>query len=183
MTDSSSDPQILRICDLAPNTPYRFNLSPDAPARAGLAQELGISGIRKLSFQGVLQADGRSDWLLEAKLGATVVQPCVVTLEPVVSRIDQPVLYRFTADFVLPEEGEETEMSQDETLEPLPDEIDLNRIMSEALALALPDYPRSVGATLETDSFAPPGVKPLTDDDTKPFAGLAGLRDKLDESK
>jgi len=183
MNDYRSDPHILRICDLAPSKPYNFSLSPDAPARAALAQELGISSIRKLRFQGVLQADGRADWRLEAKLGATVVQPCVVTLEPVVSRIDQPVVHRFTTDFSMPQEGEETEMPQGETLEPIPDEIDLTCIMAEALTLALPDYPRSKGAALKTDGFAAPGITPMTDEDAKPFAGLADLRDKLGKSE
>ena len=182
MNDHSQTPPVYRINELSAHKPHRFSIAPDAPARARLARELGITGIRKLSFQGTLEADGNSDWKLEATLGATVIQPCVVTLEPVVTRIDRQVLRRFIAGLAPPQEGEETEMPEDETIEALPDEIDTARIMAEALALALPDYPRSNGAMLETDSFAPPGVTPMADEDTKPFAGLAGLRDKLDKS-
>jgi uncharacterized metal-binding protein YceD (DUF177 family) len=183
MTDHNSAPGILSFRDIAPSKPYRFSLTPDAPARAALARELGISNIRKLMFQGVLQADGKSDWLLEAKLGATVIQPCVVTLEPVRTRIDKPVSRRFIAGLFTPEEGEEVEMPEDETLEALPEELDISRVMAEALALALPDYPRSTGAVLETDRFTAPGIAPMTDEDIKPFAGLAGLRDKLGKSE
>ncbi len=182
MTDFKTESKIIRFCDLSQNSPTRFSLTPDATSRAALAQDLGISGIRKLTFQGNVQADGRSDWVLEAKLGATVIQPCVVTLEPVVSRIDQPVTHRFIADFTTPQEGEETEMPQDETLEPVPNEIDLTRIMAEALALALPDYPRIKGAQLENSNFAAPGIKPMTDAEARPFAGLSKLRDTPDKS-
>ncbi len=182
MNDHGKIQTVYRIKELSARKPLRFSLAPDAPERARLARELGISDIRKLTFEGDLQAEGISDWRLEATLGATVIQPCVVTLDPVTTRIDRPVIRRFIAGLATPQEGEETEMPEDETIEALPDEIDTARIMAEALALALPDYPRSQGAALETDSFAPPGVNPMTDQEAKPFAGLAGLRDKLDKS-
>ena len=182
MADHNQTDPVFRLGELSARKPHRFNLAPDAAARADLARELGISGIRKLAFQGTLQADGKTDWKLEATLGATVIQPCVVTLEPVITRIDRPVLRRFITGLAAPQEGEETEMPEDETVESLPDEIDTMRIMAEALALALPDYPRGDDARLETDSFAPPGITPMTNEDLKPFAGLAELRDKLDKS-
>ncbi|VAW05646.1 Conserved hypothetical protein, gene in Ubiquinol-cytochrome C chaperone locus [hydrothermal vent metagenome] len=182
MNDHSQAQPVYRISELSGRKPHRFSLTLDAPARAVLAQELGITGIRKLTFQGSLQADGKSDWVLEATLGTTVIQPCVVTLEPVVTRIDRRVIRRFIAGHATPQDGEDTEMPEDETVEALPDEIDMARIIAEALTLALPDYPRSDDAALETDSFAPPGITPMTNKDVKPFAGLAELRDKLDKS-
>jgi len=44
-----------------------------------IAEELGLSDLRKLRLQGRVFEDG-TDWVLDAQLGATVVQPCVVTL-------------------------------------------------------------------------------------------------------
>jgi hypothetical protein len=55
--------------------------------------------------------------------------------------------------------------------------------MAEALALALPDYPRAPDAELEAGQFAAPGVAPMTDDEAKPLAGLAALRDRLRRSR
>ena len=78
----------LRVSDLSANRPNAFDLRPEAEARAAIAAALEISGLRKLRFQGAILADAGQDWRLEARLGATVVQPCVVTLEPVVTRID-----------------------------------------------------------------------------------------------
>jgi uncharacterized metal-binding protein YceD (DUF177 family) len=110
-----------------------------------------------------------------------VVQPCVVTLAPVTTRIEEDVERRFLADPPPMPEGE-VEMPGDESAEPLPDVIDLGAVLAEALALALPDYPRAEGAALEEAQFAAPGTRPMSDDDAKPFAGLAGLRDDLDKN-
>ncbi len=38
---------------------------------------------------------------------------------------------------------DEAEMPEDDTAEPLPEVIDPGAVMFEALALALPDYPRA----------------------------------------
>jgi uncharacterized metal-binding protein YceD (DUF177 family) len=157
-----------------------FTLEPDADARRAAAARLGIDAVRKLRFEGTLAPEGTRDWRLEARLGATVVQPCVVTLAPVTTRIDTVVLRAYLADFVEPEE-DEAEMPEDETQEPLPDRLDLADVMLEALALALPDYPRAEGAELGGAAFAEPGVKPITDEDARPLAGLAALRDLLRE--
>ena len=56
--------------------------------------------------------------------------------------------------------------------------IDLAEVAAEALALALPLYPRAPGAELGTLVAAPDGVAPLSDADLKPFAGLAALARK-----
>lgn len=153
-------------------------VSPDDAGRAALARDLGLLGLRKLRLAGRLIPEGTRDWRLEAMLGATVVQPCVVTAEPVTTRIDEPVLRRYLAEMPEPE-GEEVEMPEDDSAEPLPAALDLGAVLAEALALALPLYPRSEGAALGEARFAGPGVMPMTDDDAKPLAGLAALRDRL----
>jgi uncharacterized metal-binding protein YceD (DUF177 family) len=141
---------------------------------------MGISGVKKLLFEGQLTPNGRGDWRLDATLGATVVQPCVVTLAPVTTRIDEKVTRRFLSRWSEPEAGSETEMPEDDTTEPLGSAIDPAAVMAEALALALPDYPRAEGADLGTAVFTEPGAEPLTDEAAKPFAGLADLKKKLE---
>lgn len=158
--------------------PVDFCLLPDAAARQSAAESLGIEAVRKLRFEGVLEPVGRDDWRLIATLGATVVQPCVVTLTPVTTRIDTEVARTYVADYAEPE-GEEVEMPEDDTVEPLPARLDLSGVMLEALALALPDYPRAEGVQFEDANFAAPGVAPMTDEEAKPLAGLAALRDRM----
>ena len=170
----------LRVADLPQNSPTPFDLTPNPAELKTLAQELGLSGLRKLRFSGTLRAQGKRDWMLVAQLGATVVQPCVVTLEPVTTRIDTPVQRLFLAD--LPEtDAAEVEMPEDDTVEQLTATIDPAQIMIEALALALPLYPRKDGADLGEAVFAAPGTQAMRDEDARPFANLANLRDQLNK--
>ena len=180
MPDPATLPeQIVRLSELPARKPHRFALEPAPEACAAVAETLGIREVRKLRFAGALAPDGNRDWRLRAELGATVVQDCVVTLEPVTTRIDEEVTRAYHADFV-PPEGPEAEMPEDETAEPLPAALDLAQVMVEALALAVPPYPRAPGAETGEAVFTEPGRTPLRDADMQPFAGLAGLRDALD---
>ncbi|MFN4100050.1 MAG: YceD family protein [Pararhodobacter sp.] len=161
----------LRVSDLSTRGGMRFHLAPSPEVRAGLAGELGALKIRKLDFRGTLTAEGRHDWRLEGMLGATAIQECVVTGEPVTTRIDTTIIRRFLRDMPEPAEPE-AEIPDDDTLEPLGASIDPGAVMTEALALALPDYPRAPGAELPesaTDDTGP-------DERPNPFAALAALK-------
>lgn len=169
-----------RSAELTGNRRRAFDLRPDAETRRALAEELGLLELSSLRFSGELRPDGRADVALDARLEAEAVQACVVSLAPVPARINLPVLRVYVADMVVPE-GEEVEMPEDDSREPLPDVIDLDAVLVEALALALPDYPRAEGVTLGEQVFAADGVEPLRDEALKPFAGLAALKAKLEK--
>ena len=175
-------PSALRVSDLSPGGKNSFSLRPDGPAMDAIARALDISGLRKLSFEGAITPLGQSDWQVSARLGATVTQPCVVTLEPVTTRIDTEVTRQFIANYIEPAEAE-VEMPEDDTTEPLGTWIDPEAIMHEALALNLPDYPRKDDAAMGQMVHAAPGMKPMTDEDAKPFAGLAGLKARLEDGE
>ena len=170
----------LRLSSLPRNAPRSFDLRPDDTARGQLARELGLDGLRKLRFHGTLTPLAGKDWALKAKLGATLVQPCIVTGAPVTTRVDVTVSRAYQKDFVMPSEAE-AEMPEDDSVEALPETLDLETVMTEALALNVPDYPRAQGAELGSLTATPPGAEPLRDEDTKPFAGLSALKAKLDE--
>ena len=110
-----------------------------------------------------------------------MVQPCVVTLEPVQTRIDVDVTRLFVQDYEEPEETE-VEMAEDDRTEPLGAWIDPAVVMIEALALEIPEYPRADGAELGQAVYTKPGEAPMTDEDARPFAGLANLKDQLKDS-
>ena len=182
-------PRRLRVSALDPENPTPFRFEPSAAERGEIAARLGLEKLKKLRFQGSIEAEGAEDWRLDAMLGATVVQPCVVSLEPVTTRIDAPVTRRYLrkladreAEIAASGTGEEgIEIPEDDAAEPLGREMDLWEVMIESLALALPDYPRSPGAALEKGEYAPPGSAPQAREEPRenPFAGLAALRRKL----
>ena len=170
----------LRVADLSQKAENGFALRPGPDRLADIAKELELSALRKLSFEGRVKPLGTSDWVLEARLGATVVQPCVVTLEPVTTRIDVDVTRQYLRDYKEPEEPE-AEMPEDDTTEALGAWIDPGVVMLEALALAVPDYPRKDDASLGQMVYTKPGEVPMTDEDARPFAGLADLKSKLEK--
>lgn len=176
--EAGPSPYALRVADLPQGRDIPVELVPDTEELAGLARKLDLLDLKKVRFVGTLRPIGRRDWELTAHLGATVVQTCVVTLDPVTTRIESDVERRFLADFEEPEDGE-SEMPEDEAAERLGSNIDPAQVMAEALALALPLYPRKPEVERVVLDVTEPGKTPMTDEDAKPFAGLAGLRDAL----
>ena len=169
--------------NLRPNKRFAFDFRPSLQSCEGLTIELGVLRISNLKLKGTLKAFGESGWLLKAHLGASVTQSCVITLQPVKTRIEASVVRKFlkiseTNDINL---GchEDIRLQQDETTEPLGTGVNLPELLKETLLLELPLYPKAKGANLTTVSFTAAGVKPMTDEDTKPFASLASLKSKL----
>ncbi len=95
------------------------------------------------------------------------------------TRVDEEVSRRFLKS--LRPDGPEVVLAPgeaDDDIEPLGARIDLGAIALEALALALPAYPRRPDAAL-VDSEPNAGGEGLE----KPFASLAALRDRLRDSE
>ncbi|MGI9390923.1 MAG: YceD family protein [Boseongicola sp.] len=170
----------LRLAELTSKT--KFELLPNAQARRLLSEQFGISEIKKLRFSGSLSPDGKNDWRLDGILGATVVQQCVVTLAPVTTRIDETVVRSYLAEVPAPAESDEIEMPEDDTVEPIPETVDLTQIMEEALALALPPWPRAEGVEPVEMNVAAPGIAPLSSETSNPFSSLKSFRDRLSDS-
>lgn len=169
----------LRVSDLAQNSATRFEITPETGVMRAIADELELSSVRKMRFVGEIRAQGSADWVLTGTLGATVIQPCAVTLAPITTRIDTPVSRTFLRDFDEDEESPEVEIPEDDSIEPLGAWIDPEAVMIEALSLATPDYPRAPGVELGEMVLTEPGKAPLTDEAARPFAGLADLQAKL----
>ncbi|MBB5516367.1 uncharacterized metal-binding protein YceD (DUF177 family) [Rubricella aquisinus] len=145
-----------------------------------LAAILDAIEVPKFRMTATLSPLGRDGWSLKGSVRATVIQPCVVSLRPVVSRIDAPISLRY-----MPEERPNadievmTELSDDVDTEPLTPQIDVGLAAQEALALALPPYPRHKDASLPAMDDA--GDTPdAAEEKPNPFAALSELRDKLE---
>jgi uncharacterized metal-binding protein YceD (DUF177 family) len=179
LTRSRDNPEFARVIEVARLeglAEFAFDLRPTDDETRALARLLGARSLRKMRFAGRLQRIAAGGWALEAALGATVVQTCVVSLDPVTARVDQPVRRRFLpaprpdAPGAAPDEADD--------VEPLGERIDLGLVAIEEMALALPDYPRKPGASLDRAARAAAAARPEAE--VKPFAALAALRDKLD---
>ena len=91
MTVPANQPERLRVAHLNPRAPTPFSLTPDAHRCAAIAAELGISALSRLTFAGEIRAEAGEAWALTGRLCAHVTQPCVVTLKPVKTRLEETV--------------------------------------------------------------------------------------------
>lgn len=152
-------------------------LTASAAQRAAIAT---LGGLREVleataSFDLVPIHQGRVK--VTGRLRATVGQTCVVTLDPVDNRIDEPIDLVFAPPSQIPEMADLVDDDLppgDEAPDPLePIErggiIDLGQVATDALFLAIDPYPRRPDAV-----FQPP-VTP-EDPDEHPFAALKALK-------
>lgn len=126
-----------------------FAIAAEPSERVALARRLGLERLDRLRAEGtVARAPGEPLLTLTGRLEAEVTQLCVVTLEPVPSRLEVE-LHRVFALGQGPQEEEIVVDPLREEPEPLEgDVLDLGEIVAEELALALDPYPRAPGAGL-----------------------------------
>ena len=104
---------------------------------------------------------------VEGEVSARITQTCVVSLEPFEVDVEEPVEARFLprdAKRPAPESGADEFVDPDEPDEIVDGRVDLGKLASEFLTLALDPYPRKPGA-----AFAPPADLA---EEGSPFSGL-----------
>lgn len=148
-----------------------ITIDADAPSRDALARDLGIPAIERLHAELTVKP-ARGGARVRGHVSATVVQTCVVSLEPFEAAVEEEIDVRFSRHRA-PAPGTEIDLdaSGEDGPEPLEgDIIDVGALAAEHLALGLDLYPRKPGVTFE-DIVEAPGEEARP----SPFAGLAGL--------
>lgn len=164
-----------RVAQLNPHRPIPVDIKPDDGLLIGLAHELEVIRIESLRLEGRLSAQGEQDWMFEGRVTGVVIQACVATLEDVTTQVNEDIRRIWVHDYKHPDE-DEMEMGE-EDIDPLGAVIDMGDVLTEALTLALPQYPR-----LETapQVEAAPQEPDEGEAKRKPFADLAALLQKRD---
>jgi hypothetical protein len=162
-----------------PDTGLHRELEASAAERRAMAD---VAGLRE-----ILSADAAFDLMpksggrvhVTGRVRARVGQTCVVTLDPIESDIDEDVDLMFAPEAEarrltdLIEEGQDSEEPPDVADPPeaiMGGIIDLGRLATDALFLAIDPYPRKPGAVFETEVATP-------DPEDHPFAALKALQD------
>ena len=120
--------------------------------RAALARRFGLLGFDLLAATLRIESgDGKGVLRLEGHLSAEVSQACVVTLEPVASRLEEDFTLLYSLEPGPASDGAEKEVVVDpeaeDPPEPLgPGGLDLGEVVAQQLAVALDPYPRAPGA-------------------------------------
>jgi uncharacterized metal-binding protein YceD (DUF177 family) len=157
-----------------PDTGRHIDLAADAQARAVVARLAGLAALPRLEASFDVTPRGRGGLRVVGQVSATVVQTCVVTLEPIENEIDAPVDLVFVPAGALPpagRDGGEVEVPLEDAPEPLVGgHIDLGAIATEFLILAVDPYPRKPDAVFHSPAAG--------DDSAHPFQPLAALKRK-----
>jgi uncharacterized metal-binding protein YceD (DUF177 family) len=152
-------------------------LEATAEERSSLARRFDLVELRSLSASGRLERDGR-DLCFRGQLQAEVVQSCVVSLEPVASRIQEPIERRYrrlAPGEALLEPGLLADPQAAE-VEPLRGtSIDFGEAVAEELGLALEVYPRAGDAYERLPALGPDVSLGDAEPPASPFAVLEEL--------
>jgi len=163
--------------DSMPVTGRDIAVTPGEEERAAIAGQLGVTSVTSLDVK-LHAVHLRGGFRVSGRLTAEVIQPSVVTMEPIAQQIAEPVDRIFLPggekDFAGPANAE---IFVDLEGDDLPDhfegnEADLSDLIVETLALAVDLYPREPGASIEDTGFKP------DPDESSPFDVLKALKPK-----
>ena len=186
MTGSGPDPwrSPITVAQI-PDTGLHRELEASAAERQAMAAVAGLRDV--LSAHADFDVEPKSGGRVQVtgRVRARIGQTCVVTLDPIESEIDEEVDLTFAPEAEtrrledLIEEGQDDEGPPDVADPPeaiVNGIIDLGRIATDALFLAIDPYPRKPGAVFEAEVAAP-------DPEDHPFAALKALQDNKQGKK
>ena len=131
------------VARLAPGETV-FDIAATPAECAALARRFGLVALDRLVARVVVEPVEGGLVRVTAELSATVVQECVVTLEPVTSTIAEPVTLLFSEGAA---PAEPVLSAEAEPVEPICGGIiDIGEAVAQHLSLALDPYPRAPGA-------------------------------------
>lgn len=167
----------VRASETPPSGLHVRRMDLDEAALAALSRHLCVVSARDFALDVTVRPHGENGLKVQGRVGLTVVQTCVVTLEPMESRIDEAI----DAGFRPPNAIERRFLDDDDEDGPVLDAasfdddplvagtIDLGALAVEHLALGVDPYPRKPGVVFEAPADAGEG---------SPFAALSRLKDK-----
>lgn len=176
-TTEKSDPWRVPVAVAQiPETGLHRDIAADPAVRHAMAEMGGLREV--LSAQASLDVTPKSGgrFHVTGQVRARVGQTCVVTLEDIESDIDEAIDLIFAPPEQVPQmaalvdEAEESDENTPDPLEPIENGmIDLGKVATDALYLAVDPYPRKAGAVFE------PLVE-AADPEDHPFAALRALK-------
>jgi hypothetical protein len=156
-----------------PVTGRHFELAADEATRAAIAKSADLRALSRLEASFEVSRHGAEGLHVVGRVGATIGQVCVVTLDPIESEVEETVDLVFVSGAAPAPDDAAARVAvveaTDEAPEPLlGDTVDLGAIATEFLILGIDLYPRKPGAVFQ--------APPAEDTAEHPFAALAALR-------
>ncbi len=145
--------------------------------RQAVVAALGLLTLDELRFTGRVDHLAGGRYRLTGRVIAKLEQPCVVSLDPVPARIDEPLDVEFRPDVVTSATKDIiVELDEAADMEPMVrGRMETGRVIYETLSSGLDPYPRKAGETFDELLAAPKGA---VIEKENPFAVLAKLKPK-----
>ena len=130
---------------------YKFDLFCSKDDLNQLTNKLNVLEAKKACINGTLKLQSATQIFLKGNVTAKLIQPCSLTLEPIITNISKKVLRTYTVNAkknkpIKKSTFELTGKSFDNDL--IIDEINLGEVLMETISLETPDYPKRAGASL-----------------------------------
>tara|TARA_Y100001968_G_C19426852_1_gene754865 strand:- start:2031 stop:2561 length:531 start_codon:yes stop_codon:yes gene_type:complete len=131
---------------------YEFNLICSREDLRQLTEKLNVIEAKRANINGILKLKTENEIFLNCMVIAKLIQPCSLTLEPIVTNISKQILRTFYVGSNNNRKEnksvfELTEKSFDNDI--IIDEINLGQVLMETISLETPDYPKKSGASVD----------------------------------
>jgi uncharacterized metal-binding protein YceD (DUF177 family) len=175
-TDKPDPWRVPLIVAQIPEVGVHRDIEADGPVRAAMAEVGGLREILSASASLDVMPRGGGRFHVAGHVRARIGQTCVVTLDPIESDIDEPIDLMFAPPEQIPplsdlvDDAAESDEEIPDPPEPIVNGvIDLGRLATDALLLAIDPYPRKPGAVFEP-------LVAADDPEDHPFAALKALK-------
>lgn len=176
MTDKADPWRVPVAVEQIPETGLHRDIEASKATREAMAEVGGLREVLSASASLDLTPKSGGRFHVEGRVRARVGQTCVVTLDPIENDIDEEIDLIFAPPEQIPEMADLVDDAA-ESDEEIPDPpepiengvIDLGRLATDALFLAIDPYPRKPDAV-----FEPPVA--AEDPEDHPFAALKALQ-------
>ena len=176
MTDRADPWSVPIAVEKIPETGLHRDIEADRAARNAMAEAAGLREILSASASIDVTPDSGGRFHVLGRVRARIGQTCVVTLDPIENDIDEPIDLILAPPEQIPaladlvDDGDESEADIPDPPEPIENGmIDLGRLATDALFLAIDPYPRKPDAVFEP-------LVAAADPEDHPFAALKALQ-------
>jgi len=156
--------------------PSRFDFDADPEEREALASRFGLVSLDRFHASFSLRRLRKDLIRVKGHISASLVQACVVTLDPIPAEIAEDVELDFTEEPDDPDLEMDLDAEAADGPEPLSGGmIDLGEVAAEQLGLAIDPYPRKPGAEVPAEWVGEPAAEPVSEPKVNPFSALEKL--------
>ena len=155
---------------------FTFQYTSNLKELTELTRILKIEELKAFSFHGQFFQLNENDYMLRASFNATLVQLCIISLNPIRTKISNKINQSYSDE----DNNQKTNhlLIDHDSIEKeqIKSEINVGDIMLEALSLEIPLYPKKKNAKFEGITVTESEIKPLDQTLNNPFLSLKKLK-------